>query len=296
MTHLVASWSDRDVVTVTGPDAGTFLQGQVSQDVLALAVGGSSWSLLLDPSGKLVAWLRIRRVDDETYELDVDAGWAEAVMARLQRFKLRVKCDLAELPERRMLSVRAAAGETLPDDVPADALPPAGAAVGVVGYDLVGVDPTPPDGLTIDDDAVEELRVAAGIPAMGRELDDSTIPAEIGRWFVDDSVSWTKGCYTGQELVARLDSRGSNTPRRLRSIELTGPAAPGDAVTVEGAAVGTLTSVFGDRALALIARAVAPPAAATVGGNPATIVSIPGSEPAPAVVADGLKSSRRSLI
>src|ERR671912_552765 len=101
---------------------------------------------------------------------------------------------------------------------------------------------------------------------MGRELDESTIPAEAG--VVDLSVSFTKGCYTGQELVTRVDSRGNRTPRKLRRVVL----APDD-----GHEVGVLTSVAGDLALAYVRREVEPPATVTLAGtaHPATVEPLP---------------------
>ena len=84
---------------------------------------------------------------------------------------------------------------------------------------------------------------------------------------VGRSVSFTKGCYTGQELVARIDSRGSKTPRKLRAVLLPdgGSFAAGDAVTIDGREVGVLTSVAGSRGLASVRREVEPPVDATVG-------------------------------
>jgi folate-binding protein YgfZ len=116
-----------------------------------------------------------------------------------------------------------------------------------------------------DAEAYEAWRIAAGVPRMGAELDERTIPAEAG--VVDRSVSFTKGCYTGQELVARVDSRGSSTPRRLRSIVLdaAGPAA-GDALTAEGREIGVLTSVSGVHALGYVRREAADLTAAEVAG------------------------------
>jgi folate-binding protein YgfZ len=105
---------------------------------------------------------------------------------------------------------------------------------------------------------------------MGAELDDRTIPAEAG--VVDRSVSFTKGCYTGQELVARVDSRGSNTPRKLRAVTLAvSGAAAGDPVVVDGREVGVLTSVAGTHALAYIRRDAVDATTAEVAGHPATL-------------------------
>ncbi|MCU1489162.1 MAG: folate-binding protein YgfZ, partial [Acidimicrobiaceae bacterium] len=115
--------------------------------------------------------------------------------------------------------------------------------------------------------------IEAGIPRMGRELDDSVIPYEAG--LVEQTVSFTKGCYTGQELVARLDARGANVPRRLRGVLLL-PGPPdllptvGDTIRFGGKQVGRLTSVaWSPRrgagvALAYVGRAVAPPAEAVL--------------------------------
>jgi tRNA-modifying protein YgfZ len=269
----IGAWFDRDVVRASGADAATFLHGQLSQDVEGLAPGTGAWTLLLQPAGKLVAWLRITRVGDDEFLLDVAPGWAPAVVERLSRFKIRTACDLEELSGWRMVAVRGAAA---PDDLEAGpnafVVPAAGAGAGVVGFDLLGTDIVEPDGLIIDADAVESDRVTHGVPEMGAELDDTVIPAEMGAWFVEDSVSWTKGCYTGQELVARVDSRGSNTPRHLRTLELTGPASAGAEVTdAAGTAVGHVSSVFGSTALGVLRRSVEPPAAVSVAGHPARV-------------------------
>ena len=99
---------------------------------------------------------------------------------------------------------------------------------------------------------------------MGAEIDDRTIPAELGQSIIDRAVSFTKGCYTGQELVARIESRGGHVPRHLRLIRLAEVAPVGAAVEVDGKSVGALTSVAGDVALAFVGRAVEPPADAEI--------------------------------
>src|SRR5690606_1746655 len=104
-TATVAAWWPRDFVMVHGPDAAGFLQGQLSQDVAALAVGASAWSLLLQPQGKVDALVRVLRSGDAAFVLDVDQGWGDAVAARLQRFKLRTKAEL-EPVAWRCLAVR----------------------------------------------------------------------------------------------------------------------------------------------------------------------------------------------
>jgi folate-binding protein YgfZ len=279
-----AGWVElpRDFVRAAGPDVITFLQGQLSQDVAGLAVGASTWALLLQPQGKVVAFLRVLRTGDEEVVLETDAGFGAAAIERLNRFKLRVKCDLDPLGWK-CIAVRGPAAHEAVDHG-------AGTVVvadwpGLSGADLVGDSPVPPEVPACSLDAYEAVRIEAGIPVMGRELDEGTIPAEAG--VVDRSVSFTKGCYTGQELVARIDSRGGNVPRRLRGVVLGDGATPpaGATITVDGKEVGRLTSVaFSPRAgaavaLAYVRRAVETPADVVVewdgGSAPARVEALP---------------------
>ena len=109
---------------------------------------------------------------------------------------------------------------------------------------------------------------------MGAELTDKTIPAEAG--IVERSVSFTKGCYTGQELVARIDSRGGNVPRHLRGVSAEEPLTPGAAILVDGDDVGALTSVSGTIGLGYVRRSVSDlPVDAQVDGVPARILELP---------------------
>lgn len=280
MTAVVeAFWVEvpRDVVAVSGPDAGSFLQGQLSQDVAAMAVGASGWSFLLQPQGKVDAWLRVSRRGEHDFLLDVDGGFGAQVTARLERFLLRTKADVEALPWR-CLAVRGARADGDDDVLAAEAAWP-----GVEGVDLLGPAPVPPAGLDRGSDAdYQALRIECGVPAMGRELTERTIPAEAG--VVERSVSFTKGCFTGQELVARIDSRGGNVPRRLRGLVLEADGevpAEGAPVVVADAQVGQVTSsAWSPRlgvavALAYVKRDVEPPAAASVDGRPARLEALP---------------------
>lgn len=266
-----AVWLPRDVLRAAGPDAVSFLQGQLSQDVAALAVGASAWSFLLQPQGKVDALVRVTRIADDAVVIDVDGGWGEAVLARLNRFKLRVKADIEPVPWK-CLAVRGA--NVVDGDVVA--VPAFGA-----GGDVLGDDIAVPEGVTVCSyEAYEVLRIEHGWPAMGAELTERTIPAETG--IVDRTASFTKGCYTGQELVARIDSRGGNVPRHLRGVVVHGPAAVGAAVAVGGKEVGALTSVTASPsfpgatlALAYVHRDIGPGAAASVDGVAAEVRSLP---------------------
>ena len=223
----------RDVIQVSGPDALSYLHGQVSQELLDLAVGESRWTFLLQPTGKVEVLARVRRTDDDTFVFDVDLGYGEALIARLNRFRIRVQAEVDPLPWR-VIAVR-----------------------GVDGVDdIVGAHPVPPDGVREGTLAeLEHARVEAGWPAMGSEIvPGETIPAETG--VLDRAVNFKKGCYPGQELVERMDSRGAAAPRRLRVLTVPEGAQPGDPIVHDGAEVGVLTSVAGTRALGLVRRNV----------------------------------------
>jgi folate-binding protein YgfZ len=271
-----AAWIERDVVRASGADTAGFLQGQLSQDVESLGAGASAWALLLQPSGKVEAWLRVTRDADDEFVLDVDAGWGDTLIQRLSRFKLRTKCDLDRVDGWRCLAVR-----------DARRVGPADARVRPIvwpqtdGYDLLGPDVEAPDGLPLaTDDVYERRRIEAGVPALGHELTDATIPVEAGQWLVDASVSFTKGCFTGQELVARIDSRGGNAPRPVRGLRIDGAAARGDEIVRDGKAIGTVTSAAADGAgmtiaLAPLSRTVAVDAEVEVGACAGTVVALP---------------------
>jgi tRNA-modifying protein YgfZ len=302
----VAVYVARDVVSVSGPDAVTYLQGQLTQDVAALAAGAAAWSLLLEPNGKVVAWLRVLRAGEETIQLDVDAGAGAAVEQRLRRFLLRTRAEVGLQPDQPMLAVRgipAEAFETGGGTLPwlpgsgrnGPGVPPAGPRLPIVWPGVDGVDVLVPElpaetlaGVRAHGYAqasYDRLRIEAGVPAMGAELTPDTIPGEAGQWLIDASVSFTKGCYTGQELVARVDSRGGNVPRPVRRLVVEGPAKVGDPVVPIGAgtAAGLITSAawVEDRqvtvALAPLARKVEVGATVMVGAASATVLPPPES-------------------
>jgi len=278
-----------DVVSVSGEQAGAYLQGQLSQDISGLEVGECAWSLVLQPQGRLVALVRVYRRSGEEFLLVTDAGVGQKLVERLNRFLLRTKAVVEQLPWRSV-AVRGplAHGRTGdgPGANPASVRGHEGASVGpvgsgvaleaslavpfewgpLVGYDLVGASPAPPPGAVAASAAdYEAVRIEAGFPRHGAELDERTIPAEAG--IVEASVSFTKGCYTGQELVARIDSRGSHVPRRLHGLALEASAEPGtellEAPSAGAKVVGKLTSTalsprLGWVALAYTARGVHP--------------------------------------
>lgn len=274
-SSVAAVQTERDIIDVVGPGGRDYLHGQLSQDVEGLAEGTSTLTLLLQPQGKIDGWLRLTRRATDRYWLDVEAGFGQQALDRLLRFKLRVDAELT-LSTLPMIAVRGPAvarwtadqqPETPVDGAVVDALWP-----GVDGVDIIGRDASIPSG--IDEAplaALDALRIRLGIPAMGAELTSSTIPAAAG--IVDRSVDFSKGCYVGQELVARIDSRGSNTPTKLRSVRFLDvdgslPEA-GATILVDGAEVGELTSVTSATSgssygLGYVRRVVEVPASAEV--------------------------------
>lgn len=194
----------RDVVVVEGADAQSYLHSQLSQDMNGLEVGGTRWTFVLDPTGKVESLARVTRVTDDRFELDTDAGFGDALLARIDRFKIRVAADTS-LGDQR--------GE------PAD----------------------------------EHARIELGWPRLGAEITPGqTIPAGTGVTRL--AVSFTKGCYPGQELVERMDSRAAEAPRSLRRVDVADGSGPGDPILDDGAEVGVLTSVAGGRGLGWVKR------------------------------------------
>lgn len=252
----------RDVLMVEGADALTYLNSQVSQDLRPLGVGASVYTLVLQPTGKVEALARVLRSGDHAYLLDVDAGVGEALAARLARFKIRVAAEITTVAWQ-CIAVRGPRAHEVTSAAGAVVVPAwwgDGSAV-----DVLGPVAEPPEGVRAGDaDELEYARVAAGWPRHGAEIVESTLPAELG--VVPVAVSFTKGCYPGQELVERMDSRGARAPRTLRCVEVATGTSAGDAVTLDGVEVGRYTSVAGTRALALVKRdvefgeVVAPPA------------------------------------
>ena len=296
---------ERDVLKVSGPDAQSYLDGQLSQDIATLssAAGEPAWSFILQPTGKVDSYCRVFRSGENEFYLEVPAGLGEAALTRLERFKLRVDCEI-ELKHWKMQAIRGP-NSTSQDGIAVDTTAILSQAKsqpvlvaptnwqGIEGYDLLGADLPAPQIRECSPAALEVLRIEAGVPQMGQDITEGAIPAEAGNRVLDDAVSFTKGCYVGQELVARVESRGGNVPRRLLGVMLgeaeESPAHPkaGEPLFQEtdtARQVGTLTSValsprLGLIALALIHRSVDPPATLVCGNRNAKVVDLPFPRP-----------------
>ena len=229
---------EKDFLRISGTEAESYLQGQLSQDIEGMSDGEARFTFLLQPSGKVDAWLRITRQAQNDYLLDVDKNYGELVLARLKRFLLRTDCRVEILNYFLYTEIGNSRNEN--DFVDCIAIPYSW--FGFEFTDYIFKSDSFSEGFTLIDDQVwTEVRIKAGIPEMGKEIDTSTIPASLG--IADFSVSFTKGCYTGQELVARMDSRKGGTPYRLVKISgISGITASQGVLLNNGEEIGTITS------------------------------------------------------
>lgn len=230
-----------------GAGAATYLHSQLSQEVRDLEVGHSRWTLVLNPTGHVEVLARLWRRDVEQFLLDTEPGFGPTLHARMAKFMIRVEATLTQVALQALEPLPPRSNEPRVD----------GAVVGWWGLGsvlLAESAPTLPDGAQEGSlEEFEQARVDAGWPVMGREIEPGErLPAELGVSAV--AVSFTKGCYPGQELVERMDSRGAQAPRQLRRLTVTDGAAPGDPIELDGNEVGKLTSVAGASALGFVKR------------------------------------------
>ena len=210
---------DRAFVRVAGPDACDYLQRMVSNDVEALQVGGACPALLLTAKARIVAPVVVWRRGDEDFLVLTEPELGEPVRVLLTRMRLRARCEI-ELEEHR--SALVFGGDGIAGDFPG--------AAEVLDSEL---EPT------LDADELEQRRIEARVPRWGRELDERVLPAEAG---LDAThISFSKGCYPGQEPVARLHYRGK-TNRSLRVLELADVPEYDAELVHEGKVVGRVTS------------------------------------------------------
>ncbi len=228
--------SIRDVIDAVGPDSVKFLHAIVSQDIASMTDGETRWSFLLTPQGRVVSHFRVVCVDAEHLSLDIEAGHGALLESSLRRYLIRTKCTLTLradqiswwFPDRAVVSEVADASVV-------DAHPLLG------GVDVFGLADAPRD--AADSAEAQRRRVVAGFPAMGTELDETSIPNGTG--LLEWAVSFSKGCYLGQELVERIDSRSGSTPARLVRLSFAEPREP-DASDDEQKRSVRVTSVVAD--------------------------------------------------
>jgi tRNA-modifying protein YgfZ len=211
----------RAYVRVQGPDAEDFLQRMLSNDVAAATVVDA---LLLTPKGRVIAPLRVWRRGSDDFLLLTEPELGEVVRSALLRARFAGRCEIE--PEQHTSAIVFGAVEGIPNP-----------DYGEPAVEVLDDDAEP----TLDHDELEVLRIRAGTPRFGREIDDRVLPAEAG--LVERAVSFTKGCFPGQEPIARLHHRGhANRGLRVLTWEAAGVPAYDEPVAYEGKEVGRVTS------------------------------------------------------
>jgi folate-binding protein YgfZ len=210
----------RAFLRVAGPDAADYLQRMVSNDVEALAVGEACDALLLTAKARVIAPLRVLRRGEEDFLVLTEPELGDTVRTQLLRTRFAAKTEIEPEEHESWLVL---GGEEVLDDRPA--------------------------GDEVGEEELERWRIEAGIPRWGREIDDQILPAEAG---LDDThISFSKGCYPGQEPIARQRYRGK-VNRKLRVLDVEGDATPGTELVLDGKKVGRITSAVSGVALGYV--------------------------------------------
>jgi tRNA-modifying protein YgfZ len=210
----------RAFVRVAGPDAADYLQRMISNDVEGLEVGAACDALLLTAKARVIAPLRVLRRAGDDFLLLTEPELGETVRRELIRMRFAANAEIEQEEHESWLVL---GGDEVLDERPA--------------------------GQEVGDEEFERWRIEAGIPQWGREIDDRILPAEAG---LDDThISFTKGCYPGQEPIARQRYRGK-VNRKLRVLELDGDAPAGTELLREGKVVGRITSSVSGLALGYV--------------------------------------------
>ncbi|MEA2286746.1 MAG: hypothetical protein QOJ21_2789 [Solirubrobacteraceae bacterium] len=291
--------SETGKLALTGAEARSLLAGQVTNDIEALEPGAGCYAALLTNKGKMLTDLRVLHTGDELLLLCERVG-LQPLFDQLRRGAIGWQAELHKRTVQQallsLLGPRArdiARAQALPGEEHASVRSTLGGAPVVLvatdlGVDVICAAEDAPQvsralvdaGAVPADEAVAEVaRVESGRPRYGIDLDDSTIPQEAG--LNDRAVSFTKGCYVGQETVARLHWRGKPN-RHLRGLRLSAPAPSGSSLRLGEREVGHVGSVadspaFGPIALAIVRREAGPGDTLTVGddGVTARIVELP---------------------
>ena len=210
----------RAFLRVAGPDAADYLQRMVSNDVEALAVGEACDALLLTAKARVIAPLRVLRRGEEDFLVLTEPELGDTVRTQLLRTRFAAKTEIEPEEHESWLVL---GGEEVLDDRPA--------------------------GDEVGEEELERWRIEAGIPRWGREIDDQILPAEAG---LDNThISFSKGCYPGQEPIARQRYRGK-VNRKLRVLDVEGDATPGTELVLDGKKVGRITSAVPGVALGYV--------------------------------------------
>jgi folate-binding protein YgfZ len=220
ITSPAVARRSRAFLRVAGPDAADYLQRMVSNDVEALGTGEACDALLLTAKARVIAPLRVVRRADADFLVLTEPELGDTVREQLLRTRFAAKVEIE--PEEHESWLVLGGGEVLDERPPGD---------------------------EVGQEELERWRIDSGVPRWGHEIDDRVLPAEAG---LDAThISFSKGCYPGQEPIARQRYRGK-VNRRLRVLDVEGDAAPGDELVLNGKTVGRITSAVPGLALAYV--------------------------------------------
>jgi tRNA-modifying protein YgfZ len=290
--------SERGKLRIAGADAAEYLQGQLTNDVESLQPGAGQYAALLDRKGHMQADMRVLRTGAEEIWIDTEPEALAPARRHLEMYSIGREVTVADVSDERAIlsligprSVEIAGTAALPPDA-CERTAVAGVGCLAVGT-REGVDLVAAAGesarlrealeaagaVEVSPEAAEIRRIESGVPRFGSEMGTETMPAEAG--IVEQAVSFTKGCYIGQETVARLHYKGRPN-RHLRGLRLSGPAEAGAALRLGGKEVGRLGGVavspaFGPIGLAIVRREAGAGAELAVGedGVTARVVDLP---------------------
>ncbi|HXS47267.1 MAG TPA: glycine cleavage T C-terminal barrel domain-containing protein [Solirubrobacterales bacterium] len=290
--------SARGKLMVSGGEAAEYLQGQLTNDVEALSPEEGQYAALLDRKGHMQADMRVLRASAEEIWIDTEPEALEAAQRHLDMYKIGREVAIADLSAERAIfsligprSVEIAGTAALPEHA-SEAASIGGSeclAVGTAhGIDLIAKSAdagrlrdalTAAGAIEVGPEAAEIIRIESGTPRFGAEMSIETMPAEAG--IVEQAVSFTKGCYIGQEPVARLHYKGRPN-RHLRGLELSAPSLPGASLVLGEKEVGRIGSACvsparGPIGLAIVRREAEPGAELAVGEDDVTarVVDLP---------------------
>jgi tRNA-modifying protein YgfZ len=275
--------ADRAKFFVSGAEAADFLQGQVSNDVEALAPGNGCYATILNAKGKLRTDLRVLR-GDGWFFLDTEAIGHAVLRHMLATYSLGRDVRHEDVTTTRALvsllgpGARSALDSEPPEAEHAFVEGEHGLYVSThLGVDVIGEPPLELGVPAVSDEVGECVRIESGRPRLGYDMDAETMPQEAG--INERAVSFTKGCYVGQETVARLHYRGKPN-RHLRGLRLSEPAERGTDILLGERVVGRVASTcvspaLGPIALALVRREAEPGDTVMVNGAAAELVGLP---------------------
>ena len=229
----------RAFIRVSGPDAEDYLQRMVSNDVAALDIGDACEALLLTPKARIIAPLRVVRRAADDFLLLTEPELGEPVRSQLLRARFAAK---AEIEPEQHESWLVLGGEEVLDERPS--------------------------GDDAGEEEYERWRIEARVPRWGRELDDSVLPAEAG--LEETHIDFSKGCYPGQEPIARQHYRGK-VNRRRRVLDVEGEVEPGDELVFNDKKVGRITSAVDGVALGYVRTEVPDDAGLVAGAGHARV-------------------------